>query len=125
KASRLVCVFSGMFTDDPVRAAITAARDVMEGLDSPPVLAAQGKATPSVALHLAPLVMRRKERGPPAVYGVAVEQPASWVPRGPFRGLVLTAQIARAVPDAEAGRVEQDGALDGVAGAAFFRLKAP
>jgi tetratricopeptide (TPR) repeat protein len=87
--ARYVAVFSGADTDDPVHTALATARELVVKLGA------------RVALHLAPLSMRRKLRGPPAVYGLAVEKPETWLPPTPWSGIVLTAELARAVPAAD------------------------
>ena len=87
--ARYVCVFSGADTDDPVHTALATARELVVKLGA------------RVALHLAPLSMRRKLRGPPSVYGLAVERPETWLPASPWSGIVLTGELARAVPAAD------------------------
>ena len=104
-----MCVFSGMDTDDPVRAAVQVAREIGD------------RRIARAGLHLAPLTIRRKEQGPPAVYGAPVDQPEAWLPKGDWKGVVLTAAIARAMPDIDVGSA-LDRDLGGLPGAAFYRL---
>ncbi|MCK6591000.1 MAG: serine/threonine protein kinase, partial [Polyangiaceae bacterium] len=86
---RCVAVFSGADTDDPIHTALAAARELVV------------KFHARVALHLAPLSMRRKLRGPPNVYGLAVDRPDTWLPQTPWSGIVLSAELARAAPAAD------------------------
>jgi predicted ATPase len=109
RGGRLVCVFSGMDADDPVRAAVQVAREIAD------------RRISRAGLHLAPLTIRRKEQGPPAVYGAPVDQPEAWLPKGDWKGVVLTAAIARAMPDIDVGSA-LDRDLGGSPGAAFYRL---
>ncbi|NUQ72090.1 MAG: protein kinase [Polyangiaceae bacterium] len=111
RGGRLVCVFSGMDMDDPVRAAVQVAREIAD------------RRIARAGLHLAPLTIRRKEQGPPAVYGAPVDQPEAWLPRGDWKGVVLTAAVARAMPDIDVGSA-LDRELGGSPGAAFYRLAA-
>jgi tetratricopeptide (TPR) repeat protein len=85
--TRYVCVFSGADTDDPVQTALSVARELVS------------RKSARAALHLSPVTMRRKARGAPVVYGVAVDRPATWLPEGGFRGVVLTAELARILPE--------------------------
>ncbi|WP_437673403.1 protein kinase domain-containing protein [Sorangium sp. So ce131] len=112
RGSRLVCVFSGVDADDPVSAAIAVAREVEERY--------AGRA----ALHLAGLIVRRKEQGPPAVYGSPVEQPDAWMPPDGWGGVVLTVDLVRALPEGELRSATRDPALSRSAGRAFYRLAA-
>lgn len=111
RGGRLVCVFSGMDTDDPVRAAVQVAREIAD------------RRIARAGLHLAALTIRRKEQGPPAVYGAPVDQPEAWLPKGDWKGVVLTSAIARAMPDIDVGSA-LDRELGGSPGAAFYRLAA-
>jgi tetratricopeptide (TPR) repeat protein len=111
RGGRLVCVFSGMDTDDPVRAAVQVAREIAD------------RRISRAGLHIAPLTIRRKEQGPPAVYGAPVDQPEAWLPKGDWKGVVLTSAIARAMPDIDVGSA-LDRDLGGSPGAAFYRLAA-
>ncbi|WP_437481481.1 protein kinase [Sorangium sp. So ce1014] len=112
RGGRLVCVFSGLDADDPVSAAIAVAREVEERY--------AGRA----AVHIAGLIVRRKEQGPPAVYGAPVEQPDAWMPRGDFHGVALTADLVRALPEGELRGLSRDPALSPAPGAMFYRLAA-
>ncbi|WP_437658058.1 protein kinase domain-containing protein [Sorangium sp. So ce1182] len=110
RGGRLVCVFSGVDADDPVSAAIAVAREIEERY--------AGRA----AVHVAGLIVRRKEQGPPAVYGAPVEQPDAWMPPGDWGGVALTADLVRALPESELRGVSRDPALSHAPGAAFYRL---
>ncbi|WP_437966204.1 protein kinase [Sorangium sp. So ce260] len=112
RGGRLVCVFSGLDADDPVSAALAVAREVEERY--------AGRA----AVHIAGLIVRRKEQGPPAVYGAPVEQPDTWMPRGDWNGVALTADLVRALPEGELGGLSRDPALSPAPGAVFYRLAA-
>jgi tetratricopeptide (TPR) repeat protein len=50
-----------------------------------------------------------------------VDQPEAWLPKGDWKGVVLTAVIARAMPDIDVGSA-LDRDLGGSPGAAFYRL---
>lgn len=90
RGSTYVSVFSGMDVENPVQAALAAARDVVARFGA------------KAALHLASLAMRRQENAPPAVYGVPLDRPETWLPPpADWSGIVLTAELARAVPEAE------------------------
>ncbi|NUQ75127.1 MAG: serine/threonine protein kinase, partial [Polyangiaceae bacterium] len=68
RGSTYVSVFSGMDVENPVQAALAAARDVVARFGA------------KAALHLASLAMRRQENAPPAVYGVPLDRPETWLP---------------------------------------------
>ncbi|MGK3999715.1 protein kinase domain-containing protein [Sorangium sp. So ce1024] len=110
RGGRLVCVFSGVDADDPVSAAIAVAREIEE------------RHAGRAAVHLAGLIVRRKEQGPPAVYGAPVEQPDAWMPLGSWSGVVLTADLVRALPEGELRGAWRDPALSRAPGGGFYRL---
>lgn len=110
RGSRLGCVFSGLYMEDPLGAAIAVAREVA------------GRRTARVALHLAELTLRRKDQGPPAVHGAPIEHPDTWLPPGDWDGIVLTTDIVRAMPESELSGVALDPTLSGAPGAVFYRL---
>ncbi|WP_437687649.1 protein kinase domain-containing protein [Sorangium sp. So ce176] len=110
RGGRLVCVFSGVDADDPVSAAIAVAREIEE------------RHAGRAAVHIAGLIVRRKEQGPPAVYGAPVEQPEAWMPLGGWGGVVLTADLVRALPEGELRGASRDPALSHATGAGFYRL---
>lgn len=85
RGAQYTAIFSGFDTDDPARAAIAAAREIVQS---------KGR----VALHLASVTIRRKERGAPLVYGVAVERPETWLPSTPWSGLVMTDELEAIMP---------------------------
>jgi len=80
RGAQYTAIFSGFDTDDPASAAVSAAKEIVQK---------DGR----VALHLAPVTIRRKDRGSPMVYGAPVERPESWLPSTPWAGLVLTDEI--------------------------------
>lgn len=106
RGSSFVCVFSGAEIDDPVQAGIAVAREMV------------GRFEARAALHLASLAIRRQDNAPPAVYGVPVERPETWLPQGPWSGVVLTAEIARVVPENDLGPVSDSAAFYSLAPAA-------
>lgn len=90
RGSTYVSVFSGVDVENPVQAALAAARDVVARFGA------------KAALHLASLAMRRQENAPPAVYGAPLDRPETWLPPpADWSGIMLTAELARAVPEAE------------------------
>jgi serine/threonine protein kinase/tetratricopeptide (TPR) repeat protein len=89
RANRYVCVFSGTDTANPVSAALATARELIARFNA------------RTALHLASLTLRPQEGGPPAIYGRAVEKPESWLPGEAWSGLLVTTDLARALPEEE------------------------
>jgi len=83
RAARYVGVFSGRDLEDPARAALAAARAMVD------------RHGARVALHLAQVTLRPKLGGPPAVYGAAIERPEAWLPEEPWSGVALSPAIAR------------------------------
>jgi tetratricopeptide (TPR) repeat protein len=73
--------------DDPIRAALGAARELVDRHG--------GRA----ALHVESLLIRRGGPGPPTVYGAAVERPEAWMPPEPWSGVALTEALERALPE--------------------------
>jgi serine/threonine protein kinase/tetratricopeptide (TPR) repeat protein len=78
-------IFSGFDTDDPASAALAAAREIVQK---------KGR----VALHLAQVTIRRKDRGAPLVYGAAVERPETWLPTVQWSGLTFTSELQAILP---------------------------
>ena len=99
RAHRYVCVFSGTDTANPVTAALATARELIARWNA------------RAAIHLASLTLRPQEGGPPAIYGRAVERPESWMPSDPWTGLIATAELARALPEAEGVPAAADSAF--------------
>ncbi len=89
RGQRCLAVFSARDLDDPARAALAAARELAQG----------GGAR--VALHLASVRLRRVAGGLHAAYGAPVERPETWLPAEPWRGLVMTEEFQRALPEDE------------------------
>ncbi len=85
RGAQYMAIFAGFETDDPAGAAIAVAREIVQK---------NGR----VALHLAPITIRRKERGAPLVYGAAVERPETWLPTNPWSGLVMTNDLESILP---------------------------
>ncbi|MGK4003389.1 protein kinase [Sorangium sp. So ce1036] len=96
RGQRHLAVFPARDVDDPARAALAAARE----------LALPGGAR--VALHVASVRLRRAAGGLHAAYGAPVERPETWLPAEPWRGLVMTDDFRRALPDDEAAPTPPD-----------------
>lgn len=79
RGTQFTAIFSGFDTHAPANAGLAAAKEIVE----------QGGRA---ALHLAQITIRRKERGAPQAYGVAVERPNSWLPRE-WSGVLLTEEM--------------------------------
>ncbi len=86
RPGRIIAVFAQAHVDDPARTALNAARDIEERFGG------------RMALHVAPLAMRARRRGPPAVMGPAIDQVTSWLPSKPWQGLIVTREVARSLP---------------------------
>lgn len=86
RGSRYMCVFAGFMVEDPGRSAVETAHSMIADLDA------------RAAIHLAPITLRRRRRGPPAVKGRAVDQPEKWLPEASWEGVVMTALFARTRP---------------------------
>ncbi|NUQ78438.1 MAG: protein kinase [Polyangiaceae bacterium] len=86
---RYVCVFSGEDMDSPARVAVRTAQELVDGHGV------------RAALHLATLTVRRDRRGAPLVYGAAVERPETWLPSGAWSGVLITSELALALPAVE------------------------
>ena len=82
RGQRYVGVFLGAGAEDPARAGLAAARELV---------ALRARA----ALHLAPLAIHGRERGAPAVFGAAVNRPETWLPPEPWSGVSLSDELAR------------------------------
>ncbi|WP_437807293.1 protein kinase domain-containing protein [Sorangium sp. So ce1078] len=95
RGQRCLAVFSARDVDDPARAALAAAREL-----------AQGGAR--VALHLASVRLRRVAGGLHAAYGAPVERPDTWLTAEPWRGLVMTEEFQRALPEEELAATPPD-----------------
>ncbi|MGK3993606.1 protein kinase domain-containing protein [Sorangium sp. So ce1024] len=89
RGRRYVAVFSARDAEHPVRLALAAARELVE------------RHGARAALHLAGVIIRPRDRGPPGVYGAAVDRPETWIPAAPWSGVTLTAELERALAEAE------------------------
>ncbi|WP_437321633.1 protein kinase domain-containing protein [Sorangium sp. So ce385] len=87
---RYTAVFSAHDAEDPVRLALAAARELVE------------RHGARAALHLAGVIIRPRDKAPPAVYGAAVDRPETWIPADPWSGVALTEEFERALVEAEA-----------------------
>jgi hypothetical protein len=107
RGRRFVGVFSGLHVDDPARAALSAARELVD------------RHGARAALHLAPVVLRWKERGAPSVFGAPVDRPETWIPKEPWSGLFLSDAMARVATAIEAATAESqlEGSAEDSAGA--------
>jgi tetratricopeptide (TPR) repeat protein len=82
---RQTCAFTGLQSDEPARNALEVAEQ----------LSGEGGR---VALHLAGLRVRGDADGAvPRVYGADVERPERWLPPEPWRGLLVSADLAPAI----------------------------
>ncbi|MCC6551951.1 MAG: protein kinase [Polyangiaceae bacterium] len=95
---RYVAVFSGHQAEEPATAALASAR----------ALAEQQGARAS--LHLASVVLRRREGASPTAYGAAVDSPGAWMPPEPWSGVRWTAAFDAALPDGQRAPAEAAGA---------------
>jgi hypothetical protein len=77
----LLCAFTADSSDRPARAARRAAQEIVA----------------PVALHLAPLAVRRRASGPPMLAGAALD-PATWCPPAAWTGVVATRDFEAAEP---------------------------
>ncbi|AUX34765.1 MULTISPECIES: serine/threonine-protein kinase [Sorangium] len=89
RGQRCLAVFSARDVHDPARAALAAAREIAE------------RSGARVALHLASVRLRRVSGGMHAAYGSPVERPETWLPPEPWRGLAMTEEFQRALPEEE------------------------
>ena len=97
QGSRSLCVFRGFQTADPIQAALAAAAELVDS------------GVSRAALHLASVSLRPRRRGPPNVSGPAIENPAAWLPKSAWRGIVLT----RAIADASSSETRESGEVPG------------
>ncbi|MDI1483597.1 serine/threonine-protein kinase [Polyangium sp. y55x31] len=94
RGSRYTAVFTALDSDDPAGSALSAARQIVE--------ACEGR----VALHLASVTVRRKDRGAPAFYGAAVERPETWIPPDAGDGITITEVLRAALGTPEGSSLE-------------------
>jgi eukaryotic-like serine/threonine-protein kinase len=78
----ILAAFASMHHPAPLVVALSAAREL-------------ARQRCRVVLHVDDLLLRRSAHGKPMFYGPAIEQIASWTPRTPFTGVVLTAAAAQ------------------------------
>ena len=126
RGRRYVGVFPGKDVDDPARAALAAARELVDQRGA------------RAALHVAGVRLRPSGAGPPAVYGAPVERPETWTPPEPWSGVALTGEFERALPEqsapasvtgdpgreAEAPLLGRDGAISRLAASAAAAFEA-
>lgn len=85
---RYVCGFSALDDAEPIRSALEAARELVQ------------RYAARVVLHIAQLKVRRRRRGhTPQFFGPALQDVRRWKPEREWRGILLTKNVAEALPD--------------------------
>lgn len=80
--------FSGLYDERPEQAAQTTGQELLEHFDA------------RVVVHFDELTMRASgSNRPPRLYGPSVSQPATWLPKGEWSGLLLTEAMAELLPE--------------------------
>ncbi|AUX19753.1 protein kinase [Sorangium cellulosum] len=98
RGRRLVALFSGLDAEHPAQAALAAARELV------------GRCDARAALHLARVTLRRRGRSVPVAHGAAVDRPEDWLPPEPWSGVAPSAEIERALLEAEPAPPSAGGA---------------
>ncbi|XYI00987.1 serine/threonine-protein kinase PknK [Sorangium sp. So ce1128] len=102
---RFVAIFPGP-KEAAAERALLAGREIVASVGAP------------LAIHVAPLKLRREAEGVQVVAGLAVERPESWLPAEPWRGIALSAELVIAHPGFDVAAASEDGRY-------FFAQEAP
>ncbi|WP_437838462.1 serine/threonine-protein kinase [Sorangium sp. So ce1153] len=102
---RFVAIFPGP-KEAAAERALVAGREIVASVGAP------------LAIHVAPLKLRREAEGVQVVAGLAVERPESWLPAEPWRGIALSAELVTAHPGFDVAAASEDGRY-------FFAQEAP
>ncbi|WP_433935325.1 serine/threonine-protein kinase PknK [Sorangium cellulosum] len=105
---RFVAIFPGP-KEAAAERALLAGREIVASVGAP------------LAIHVAPLKLRREAREADSVQvvaGLAVERPESWLPAEPWRGIALSAELVTAHPGFDVAAASEDGRY-------FFAQEAP
>ncbi|XXX80228.1 protein kinase [Sorangium sp. So ce134] len=105
---RFVAIFPGP-KEAAAERALLAGREIVASVGAP------------LAIHVAPLKLRRDPReadGVQVVAGLAVERPEAWLPADPWRGIALSAELVTAHPGFDVAAASEDGRY-------FFAQEAP
>ncbi|MGK3965123.1 serine/threonine-protein kinase PknK [Sorangium sp. So ce118] len=102
---RFVAIFPGP-KEAAAERALLAGREIVASVGAP------------LAIHVAPLKLRREAEGVQVVAGLAVERPESWLPAEPWRGIALSAELVTAHPGFDVAAASEDGRY-------FFAQEAP
>ncbi|MGK4006222.1 protein kinase [Sorangium sp. So ce1036] len=93
---RFVAIFPGP-KEAAAERALLAGREIVASVGAP------------LAIHVAPLKLRREADGPHVAAGMAVERPEAWLPSEPWRGIALSAELVTAHPGFEVVAATEDG----------------
>ncbi|WP_437970083.1 protein kinase [Sorangium sp. So ce260] len=105
---RFVAIFPGP-KEAAAERALLAGREIVASVGAP------------LAIHVAPLKLRRDARDADSVQvvaGLAVERPEAWLPADPWRGIALSAELVTAHPGFDVAAASEDGRY-------FFAQEAP
>ncbi|WP_437727087.1 serine/threonine-protein kinase [Sorangium sp. So ce861] len=102
---RFVAIFPGP-KEAAAERALLAGREIVASVGAP------------LAIHVAPLKLRREADGGLAATGLAVERPEAWLPADPWRGIALSAELVTAHPGFDVAAASEDGRY-------FFAQEAP
>ena len=86
RGRRIACAFSALANGDPAASALAVGHELVERHDC------------AVALHIADVAVRRRRNGGLLILGPALEHPEQWLPDVLWPGIVLTSEMARALP---------------------------
>ncbi|WP_437592466.1 serine/threonine-protein kinase [Sorangium sp. So ce1000] len=93
---RFVAIFPGP-KEAAAERALRAGREIVASVGAP------------LAIHVAPLKLRRDAEGAHAAAGIAVERPEAWLPSDPWRGIALSAELVTAHPGFDVAAASEDG----------------
>ncbi|AUX41230.1 protein kinase [Sorangium cellulosum] len=93
---RFVAFFPGP-KEAAAERALLAGREIVASVGAP------------LAIHVAPLKLRRDAEGLHVVAGMAVERPEAWLPAEAWRGIALSAELVTAHPGLDVAAASEDG----------------